>query len=368
MSWIVDKFKSFWSQYGDVTGRPPVWFGALKAEQIVDDDLRNRSGVEIEPGLHYVDLGVRKMNLCTDQFLTTNKFPVVHSHVTFVSGGGSSTSFPAVVGHGKAGGVDVTSGGNFAGTGFSLIPQQAYHDGHIELVAGVVAMNGDSGLQRLTKVVNRVTKEMLPAAVGVGAAVETGVKLTTSALSCIEDLFDQSDSTVVLGMFSRFGSGIGIPLRTGLYALLDSRVLGDKAPDPGTLVYDDEELKVRTADGKLAGLRDCDWMVLEIGVETHRSYKTMPMIDSLMDQAFLAATKDRDSAIALHEAAVATVLASNDVVRDDYDAILRELREDFARVAIKHGRKIGRRSLPEYMAPPDLKLMSTDYLFRPAHD
>lgn len=327
-----DKFKSFW-QHVHVTDKSPVWFVPLEPDQILDPDLKAVAGTVLQPGTHYVTVAVRRMNLRTDQFLLKNKFPVIHSQIV-LNVGGSELTFPAVAGHDKVGLVDL-SAGDGANTSYPLMRMRPLEGDTLELVAGVVAMNAtNDAVTRLTKVVGQITDKLLPASLGIGATVKTGIDLTTTALDCVEELFGHADAEVVLGMHALFSGAVGERLRTGLYALVDTRPLDEAAPvDPTQLRFRNDELLFSTADGKVADLRACDWMVLEIGGTTHRSYRDLPQISELMSKAVRELSTNPRNAVVLRNNAMADLYESVDIADADRDANYALIVEDFDKIA-----------------------------------
>lgn len=333
---VWDTFTGFW-RHVHVTDRSPVWFVPLDPDQILDPDLRAVAGTELRPGVHYATVAVRRMNLRTDQFMLKNKFPVIHSQIV-VTVGGSKLTFPAVAGHDKVGQVDLSTGDG-AGTSYPLMPMRPLEGDSLELVAGVVAMNAaNDAVTRLTKVVGQITDKLLPVSLGIGATVRTGIDLTTTALDCVEQLFGHADAEVVLGMHALFSGEVGERLRTGLYALVDTQPLDDAAPaDPGRLRYRNDELLFAKADGTVADLRACDWMVLEIGGKTHRSYRDLPRISELMSKAVELLRSDPEEAVAQRNAAMAELYGSTDIADADRLANYDKIVADFDDVAKASG-------------------------------
>ena len=332
---VWDRFTSFW-RHVEVTDRSPVWFVPLGKDQILDPDLKAVAGTELRPGVHYVTVAVRRMNLRTDQFVGKNKFPVIHSQIV-LNVGGSKLTFPAVAGQDKVGQVDLSTGDG-ASTSYQLMPTRPLQGDTLELVAGVVSMNAaNDAVTRLTKVVGQITDKLLPASLGIGATVNTAIGLTTTALDCVDELFGHADAEVVLAMHALFSGEVGERLRTGLYALVDTQPLDHPPVAPAQLRFRNDELLFSKADGKVVDLRDCDWMVLEIGGTTHRSYRDLPQIRELMSRAVKELAKNPQEAVALRNAAVAELYGSTDIADADRVANYRKIVEDFDDVAAASG-------------------------------
>jgi hypothetical protein len=347
---VWDRFRDFWGEHGKDDSREPLWMEHLTRDQVTDSDLRLRSGIDVKPGVHYLQLTARRMNLRTDELFGAGRFPVVHSQVLLDTTGGSKITYPAVAGHDALGELDLAAGGNATGASYPLTPVVPYHTGQLEFVAGVVSMKGDNNLiGPLTRVVSRVTTAF-PAAVGVGTAVQTAIGFADTALSCVEDLFGLPDSKIVLGMHDLFGDGIGTPLRTGLFAVVDPRSgdhgASDQIVERGRLRFDSEELKYETQPGQLLALRGYDWIVIELGALDHRPYTAFPDLVAAYNNAVEELGNDATRAVAEFNAALMLAGLSGQIVRRDRAAVMSEMRDDFTEMAGAVGVTLGSPQAP----------------------
>lgn len=337
---ILDSLKGFWREHGNATSAAPIWSVRLGRDGITDDDLRARSDIDILPGVHYLQLAARRLNLRTDELFGTERFPVLHSQVIVDTTGGARIAFPAVAGRDSVGDLDIAASGRNAGASYPLTPVLPYHAGTLEMVAGVVSMKGDDAVARLSRVVNRVTG-MIPPAVGVATGVQTVLGLANTALECVDDLFGLPDSKIVLGMHDLFAMSIGKRLRTGLFAVLNPRPFsgsgGTQLTDPQLLRFDYEELKYASGDGGAVALRDLDWFVLELSAWRHQPYTAFPELVKAYNDAVDALTTSAAAAKAKYNLAITLAAMSSQIVRSDREAVFSELRQDFGKAAAAMG-------------------------------
>jgi hypothetical protein len=248
-------------------------------------------------------------------------------------------TYPAVAGHDTIGELDLAVTGQTLGASYPLSPLIPFHAGQIEMIAGVVSMDGQSAVGRLARVVSRVTS-LMPAAVGIGTAVETATGIANTAVECVEDLFGLPNAAIALGMHQLFAPHLGKSLTTGLYAIVNPRSAdntNERITERSCLKFDGEELKYYDASRARTELHDYDWLVLEIGGTTHRPYTSFPSVVEAFGKAVSDISVDPARAATELNAAITLVAMSTQVVRADRKSIFDELRHDFDQVASAAG-------------------------------
>ena len=275
-------------------------------------------------GRDYVRIWLSEMYLSRTRNWFTEWHPAVHTLVR-LQHGTTTVEVPQVVGELKLDGVDQAHLNNVVRLDAPLTTLLPFHGGTIEVIAGLLALQGDRGISSFVNTLSNfaglLAVPQLSAALAVAQPLANG----------IEQLIVTTNGGLHLGLHQSFadaGGGGAHGLEPGYIAIV--RTDGTKFASD-RLWVDRGRLTYASDGGARAQFSGADYILLHIEKRPDRDdWEGFPSIIDPFNNALTALGDDqRERADSLLRVAVATVLQSPDLTAVDRRRVATALRDRY---------------------------------------
>jgi hypothetical protein len=226
---------------------------------------------------------------------------------------------------------------------YALTPLMPFPGGTVEVLSGLVAVQGASGWKTAVKVLEKFSGL-------VASPLGQTLTLAREVTGAISDFMQQSNGQVHLGLhqaFSAVGGGGANAFKAGYLAVIGAPKNQFKSAN---LVVDGDQLyHVAKAGAAPVAMQGVDYMLFRIEAREERDDWQLPNINEPWEKARAAYATSRANEGKEHKAtAIAAAFLSSDLTKPDQLRVAKAIKADIEEVE-----KLGQGAIGE--AAPDLK-------------
>jgi hypothetical protein len=277
----------------------------------------------LEAGKHYFRLWLTEMYLKKERDWFKSWYPVVHSLVRFQLGS-QAVEIPHIAGPLQLKGVTEDNIDRAIRLNYNLTTLMPYNGGVVELVAGLLAMEGKNYLSSALKVMGDLSGLLvvpqLSAALAIAGPIATGV----------QDLLSGGNGQMDLGLHQTFtgaGGGGGNELRPGYIAVVLAEEDSYKAEQ---FWIDSDRLRYGASQDSSQPLTGVTHMVFRIEARTERDdWAGLKTVIEARDEALKAIAAGNEEADSAVKRTIFLVRTSPDLTRADRKRVADALKAEF---------------------------------------